>query len=66
MVTRLEFLHNNNFIHRDMKPDNFITREAFDNAFTVALAGVASGRVIMVLGDVNDCEGIDGLSLEIL
>lgn len=24
MVTRLEFLHNNHFIHRDMKPDNFL------------------------------------------
>ena len=24
MVQRLEFLHNNHFIHRDMKPDNFL------------------------------------------
>jgi serine/threonine protein kinase len=24
MITRLEFLHNNHFIHRDMKPDNFL------------------------------------------
>ena len=24
MVSRLEFLHNNHFIHRDMKPDNFL------------------------------------------
>lgn len=25
MIQRLEFLHNNHFIHRDMKPDNFLT-----------------------------------------
>lgn len=24
MVSRIEFLHNNHFIHRDMKPDNFL------------------------------------------
>jgi len=24
MITRLEFFHNNHFIHRDMKPDNFL------------------------------------------
>ena len=24
MVQRLEFIHNNHFIHRDMKPDNFL------------------------------------------
>lgn len=24
MISRIEFLHNNHFIHRDMKPDNFI------------------------------------------
>jgi len=24
MITRLESMHNNNFIHRDMKPDNFL------------------------------------------
>ena len=24
MITRLEFVHNNHFIHRDMKPDNFL------------------------------------------
>lgn len=24
MVQRIEFLHNNHFIHRDMKPDNFL------------------------------------------
>lgn len=24
MISRLEYLHNNNFIHRDMKPDNFL------------------------------------------
>lgn len=24
MIQRLEFLHNNHFIHRDMKPDNFL------------------------------------------
>lgn len=24
MISRIEFLHNNHFIHRDMKPDNFL------------------------------------------
>ena len=24
MVSSIEFLHNNHFIHRDMKPDNFL------------------------------------------
>ena len=24
MITRLEFFHKNHFIHRDMKPDNFL------------------------------------------
>lgn len=24
MITRLEYMHKNNFIHRDMKPDNFV------------------------------------------
>lgn len=24
MIQRIEFLHNNHFIHRDMKPDNFL------------------------------------------
>jgi len=24
MIQRLEFFHNNHFIHRDMKPDNFL------------------------------------------
>jgi serine/threonine protein kinase len=24
MISRLEYMHNNNFIHRDMKPDNFL------------------------------------------
>ena len=24
MVTRLEFIHSRNFLHRDMKPDNFL------------------------------------------
>ncbi len=24
MIERLEFLHKNNFIHRDVKPDNFL------------------------------------------
>jgi serine/threonine protein kinase len=24
MVQRIEFLHNNHFLHRDMKPDNFL------------------------------------------
>lgn len=24
MLQRIEFLHNNHFIHRDMKPDNFL------------------------------------------
>jgi len=24
MITRIEFFHNNHFIHRDMKPDNFL------------------------------------------
>jgi serine/threonine protein kinase len=24
MIARVEFLHQNNFLHRDMKPDNFL------------------------------------------
>jgi serine/threonine protein kinase len=24
MVNRVEYMHNQNFIHRDMKPDNFL------------------------------------------
>ena len=24
MITRLEFIHSQNFLHRDMKPDNFL------------------------------------------
>ena len=24
MIERLEFMHNNNFLHRDIKPDNFL------------------------------------------
>lgn len=24
MVSRVEYMHNNNFLHRDMKPDNFL------------------------------------------
>ena len=24
MITRIEFFHKNHFIHRDMKPDNFL------------------------------------------
>ena len=24
MITRLEYMHTNNFLHRDMKPDNFL------------------------------------------
>lgn len=24
MIARIEFMHNNSFIHRDMKPDNFL------------------------------------------
>lgn len=24
MITRLEYMHQNNFLHRDMKPDNFL------------------------------------------
>ena len=28
MIQRIEFLHNNHFIHRDMKPDNFLIGSA--------------------------------------
>jgi len=24
MITRIEFMQNQNFLHRDMKPDNFL------------------------------------------
>jgi len=24
MITRIEYMHQNNFLHRDMKPDNFL------------------------------------------
>ena len=52
LISRIEFIHGKNFIHRDMKPDNFLMglgKKVNDNCGTRLLS-------VLVLGEPGVCD----------
>ena len=45
MLTRIEYIHNRDFLHRDIKPDNILVDENFNVKISdFGYAGILAGR----------------------